>query len=153
MKRILSLRLSTALLILALLVAPVVAQSGVSNFTNVKASGYTVAGSYLESTTYTKVGTFLRMVPGSTVTVTTDGTITPTGSYQPLSSSGNVQTASITAGTAGDILFLVNTANTTITISDTGTLKLGGNRALGQYDSLTLMSDGTNWIERSYTNN
>ena len=87
------------------------------------------------------------------MTVTTDGTITPTGSYQPLSSSGNVQTASITAGTAGDILFLVNTANTTITISDTGTLKLGGNRALGQYDTLTLMSDGTNWIERSFTNN
>ncbi len=149
MKRI----LWTALLVLILLAAPVMAQSGVSNFTNVKASGYAVAGSYLESTTYTKVGTFLRMVPGSTVTVTTDGTITPTGSYQPLSSSGSVQTASITAGTAGDILFLINTANTTITISDTGTLKLGGNRALGQYDTLTLISDGTNWVERAYTNN
>ena len=124
-----------------------------SNFTNVKASGYVVAGSYVESTTYAKIGTFERLVPGTTVVVTTDGTITPVASYQPLSSSGNVQTASITAGTAGDVLYMINTSNTTITISDTGTLKLGGNRALGQYDTLTLISDGTNWVERSYTNN
>jgi hypothetical protein len=153
MKRILSLRLSTALLIFALAVTPALAQSGVSNFTNIKSSGYTVAGSYLESTTYTKVGTFERLTPGTTVVVTTDGTITPVASYQPLSSSGNVQTASITAGTAGDVLYMINTSNTTITLTDTGTLKLGGNRALGQYDTLTLVSDGTNWIERSYTNN
>ena len=44
MKRILSLRLSTALLIFALAVTPALAQSGVSNFTNIKSSGYTVAG-------------------------------------------------------------------------------------------------------------
>lgn len=149
MKRI----LWTALLIFALAVTPALAQSGVSNFTNVKASGYMQAGTYLESTTYTKINTFERLVPGTTVVVTTDGTITPAASYQPLSSSGNVQTASIAAGTAGDVLYLINTSNTTITISDTGTLKLGGNRALGQYDTLTLMSDGTNWIERSFTNN
>ena len=41
----------------------------------------------------------------------------------------------------------------TITITDTGTLKLSGNAALGQYDTITLWSDGTNWIEISETNN
>jgi hypothetical protein len=143
MKRI----LWTALLIFALAVTPALAQSGVSNFTNVATSGYVQSG------TYQSVGTFQRLIPASTVVVTTDGTITPAGSYQPISSAGNVQTASIAAGTAGDILYLINTSNTTITITDTGTLKLGGNRALGQYDTLTLMSDGTNWVERSYTNN
>jgi hypothetical protein len=137
----------TALLIFALAVTPALAQSGVSNFTHVVASGYVQSG------TYVRVGTFERLVPGTTVVVTTDGTITPVASYQPLSSSGNVQTASITAGTAGDVLYMINTSNTTITLTDTGTLKLGGNRALGQYDTLTLVSDGTNWIERSYTNN
>ncbi len=137
MKRI----LWTALLVLILLAAPVMAQSGVSNYTNLVTTGYM------------RVGTFQRLTPGTTVVVTTDGTITPVASYQPLSSSGNVQTASIATGTAGDVLYMINTSNTTITISDTGTLKLGGNRALGQYDTLTLISDGTNWVERAYTNN
>ena len=137
MKRI----LWTALLVLILLAAPVMAQSGVSNYTNLVTTGYM------------RVGTFQRLTPGTTVVVTTDGTITPVASYQPLSSSGNVQTASIATGTAGDVLYMINTSNTTITISDTGTLKLGGNRALGQYDTLTMISDGTNWVERAYTNN
>ncbi len=131
----------TALLILILLVAPIMAQSGVSNYTNLVTTGYM------------RIGTFQRLTPGTTVVVTTDGTITPAASYQPLSSAGNVQTASIATGTAGDVLYMINTSNTTITISDTGTLKLGGNRALGQYDTLTLVSDGTNWVEKAYTNN
>jgi len=41
----------------------------------------------------------------------------------------------------------------TITLTDTGTLKLGGNAALGQYDSITLLSDGTNWIQVSKADN
>lgn len=53
----------------------------------------------------------------------------------------------------GDVLILANQASTTITISDTGTLKLSGNLALGQYDSVTLISDGTNWIQAATSNN
>ena len=55
--------------------------------------------------------------------------------------------------TAGRVIVLVNVGSNTITLTDTGTLKLSGNAALGQYDNITLMSDGTNWVELSETNN
>ena len=81
------------------------------------------------------------------IVVTDNLTISPTGSYQPISAAGAVGTSSITAGSAGDLLILTNTGSNAITISDTGTLKLSSDAALGQYDSLFLLSDGTNWIE------
>ncbi len=83
----------------------------------------------------------------TTVTVTSGSTITPTGMYQRLTSAGNLGTSSIANPTAGRLLVLVNVANTTITLTDTGTLKLSGNAALAQYDSIQLMGDGTNWIQ------
>lgn len=155
MKRLSIILVALGLLALVL-VTPAVAQS---NFTSLvtsaylQAGSYVTAGSYVQSATYVKIGTFLRIAPATSITVTTDAIITPLGSYQPLSSAGTVQTASIATGTAGDLLTLVNNTNTTITLTDTGTLKLGGNRALGQYDTITLISDGTNWVERSFANN
>lgn len=92
----------------------------------------------------------------TTVTVTTDGTITPAGRYQPLSAAGNVQTSSIAgcdSSNEGRLVTFINGSNTTITITDTGTLKLSGNAALAQYDSLTVMCDTANWIEVGETNN
>ena len=83
----------------------------------------------------------------TTVTVTSGSTITPTGMYQRITSAGNLGTSSIANPTAGRLLVLVNVANTTITLTDTGTLKLSGNAALAQYDSIQLMGDGTNWIQ------
>ena len=83
------------------------------------------------------------------IVVANDTVVTPTGSYQPISSAGTVGTASITIQPAGFELTLVNTANQTITFTDTGTLKLSGNAALGQYDVLRLISDGTNWLQIS----
>lgn len=118
-----------------------VAQVNVTNFDNLRADGFV------------RVDRFLRLSPTTPISVTQNMTITARGSYQPLASAGNVGTAKIARGNAGDVLLLINTVNTTITISDTGTLKLGGNRALGQFDTLTLVSDGTNWIERAFTNN
>lgn len=117
------------------------AQVNVTNFDNLRADGFV------------RVDRFLRLAPNTPISVTQNMTITARGSYQPLASAGNVGTAKIARGNAGDVLLLINTVNTTITISDTGTLKLGGNRALGQFDTLTLVSDGTNWIERAFTNN
>jgi hypothetical protein len=139
--------IAIALLLLAAGALPLLAQVNVTNFDNIRTDGFVRVDGYA------RVGTFLRVDPATAITVTSGGTVTPRGSYQPLTSAGNVGTSSITAGNAGDVLFLINTANTTITFTDTGTLKLGGNRALGQFDTLTLVSDGTNWIERAFANN
>ena len=89
----------------------------------------------------------VRLAAQTAISVTNGATVTPTGVYQRIEAAGNVGTASIAAGTAGDLLILVNTANVTITFTDTGTLKLSGNAALGQYDTLMLLADGTNWIQ------
>jgi hypothetical protein len=89
----------------------------------------------------------------TTVTVTSGGTVTPLGRFVPLTAAGAVGTSSIAGCTAGDtyskeVIFL-NTANQTITFTDTGTLKLSGNAALGQWDTLHLKCHtGTgDWIQ------
>lgn len=89
----------------------------------------------------------------TTVTVTPGSTITPTGMYQLITSATNAGTSAIANPTAGRVVVLVNVGSNTITLTDTGTLKLTGNIALGQYDSLGLISDGTNWIQISTANN
>ena len=103
--------------------------------------------------------TFNWVTAQSTATVTAGGTVAPTTSYVRLSSAGNVGTSSISGCTAGDsyskLVTLINMANTTITFTDTGTLKLSGNIALGQYDSLVIRCDNGhgNWIQLSTANN
>ncbi len=116
-------------------------------------TGDAAVGGALAVTGATTTNTYLVLAPQATYTVTANGAITPTGSYQPLTSAGNVGTSSIAAGTAGTVLRLVNVGSNTITISDTGTLKLSGDIALGQYDSLLLLGDGTNWIQMGTSNN
>lgn len=93
------------------------------------------------------IGSDLTLGQQTVFTITQAGTLTPTGTYQQLTAAGAVSFGSIVTGTAGDVLTLVNIGSNTITITDTGTLKLSGNAALGQYDSVTLLSDGTNWIQ------
>lgn len=99
------------------------------------------------------IGSVLRLVAATSITVTQGATLSPTGSYQPITAAGNLSFGAITAGTAGDVLTVINASNTTITITDTSTLKLSGNLALGQYDSVMLLSDGTNWVQLATTNN
>lgn len=86
------------------------------------------------------------------ISVTDGGIITATGTYQQLESAGTV-TATVAVLPVGTVLTLINTTATTINIVDTGTAKLSTAGALGQYDSLVLWSDGTNWIEVSRSNN
>jgi hypothetical protein len=96
----------------------------------------------------------LILAAQTAISVTNGMTLTPTGSYQLLTSAAASRAfGAITAADAGTVLTLVNTVNQTITITDTGTLKLSGNAALGQYDSITLISDGTNWIELNESDN
>lgn len=101
----------------------------------------------------TIVSGYARVASVTAISITNGCTITPTGTYQPLESAGTVGCGDIVTGTAGDSLVLINTSDTSITITDTGSLKLGSNRVLAQYDSLELWSDGTYWIEVGYAEN
>lgn len=99
------------------------------------------------------IADFARYTPQTAIAVTDNSIITATGTYQQLTAAGNTATASVVCGTAGNIVTLVNTTTNTIVLTDTGTLMLTGNLTLGQYDTATLLSDGTNCIQLGTTNN
>lgn len=103
-----------------------------------------------------------------TIVVTTGDVITMTGTYQPLSSAGDVVTCTLeTAGalgrytgvrdvtyTVGSLLWLVNTSSTTITVTEGSTAKMTGTSSpLGQYDDLLMFFDGTYWVELAQADN
>lgn len=131
---------------------PVASQAGVTNFTTVSASRDVVAGRDVQAGGDVLVSGLL-VTARAAQTVTMNGAITPVAAYMQLTSAGNVGTNNILTGTAGQRLTLVNGVNTTITISDSGRMKLSGNIALGQYDSLQLISDGANWVQLSTSDN
>ena len=118
-------------------------------------TGAATTGAGLTTGTTLDVGTFLGLTAATSITVTDNLEIIPTGSYQPLAAAGNVGTDSITTTgfTNGDLVLFYNTSNTTITITDTGTIMLSGDAAIAQYDNLLLLFDGTNWIEISRADN
>jgi hypothetical protein len=130
---------------------------GMTNEGNLTVSGTANTGALTAAsasvTADLTVGADLTLSGQTAVSVTNDVPITPTGTLQELESAGTVGTDDIAAGAAGDVLVLWNSASTSIGITDTGTLKLAGNVTLGQYDTIVLFSDGTNWIELSRTNN
>lgn len=103
------------------------------------------------------VGTFRIDTPAIAITVTPGGTVTPLGSYQPLTAAATGTGTSAIAGcataTAGERVTFVNTSANTITFTDTGTLKLSGNAVLGQTDTLVLLCDGTNWNQLGKSDN
>ena len=92
------------------------------------------------------------LIPGTSITVTDGGTITPTTAVQELTAAGNVG-AGLAACGDGQVLHLVNLSNVTITITDTGTTRLATNAALGQYDTLTVIGNGVACIEAARANN
>jgi hypothetical protein len=99
------------------------------------------------------VGGWYSATKQTTIVVSDGSTITPLGTYAPISATATTGTSSIANPTAGRVLLIVNVGSATITLTDTGTLKLSGNAALGQFDTLSLLGDGTNWVEISETNN
>jgi hypothetical protein len=94
----------------------------------------------------------LKIAKQGALTVTNGAAFTVTGTYQPITAAGAV-TPTITMGAAGDVVVLVNTANQTITIADASTTMLSAAWAGTQYDTLTLICDGTNWLEVSRSAN
>lgn len=114
-------------------------------------------GGDLMTTGVDTVGTFRIDTAAGAITVTPGGTVTPAGSYQPITAAASGTGTSTIAGcateTAGERVTFINTSANTITFTDTGTLKLAGNAALGQYDSLGVICDGTNWVQTTKADN
>ncbi len=117
--------------------------SGISTDSNVVAYGSS------------SVGTFLALTPGTTQIVSNGSTLTPVASNQPISSVAAAGLSDIGATAAGTMLRIVNVGSQTITLTDTGTLRLSGDIALGQYDSLMLMSQGVGlgYVQMGTSNN
>ena len=92
----------------------------------------------------------LGYTASATQTLLADTPISVTSSYLLLSAAGSIGTGSIgtcNLANQGQLIVLENVSNTTITITDTGTLKLSGNAALAQWDSAAIVCDGTNWVQ------
>lgn len=87
------------------------------------------------------------------ISVTAGLTMTLAGGVQALESSGVVTAGEINPGTPNQLVILVNTTNTTINIPDSGTHRLAGAAALGQWDVLALWYRGTVWVELWRSNN
>jgi hypothetical protein len=97
-------------------------------------------------------GGALSITPTDAISVTAAMVITPTASYHPLESAGAVG-ATLGVCDEGLVTTFVNTVNQTITITETATAKMAGNFAMGQFDTLTLVGDGTFCYELSRSNN
>jgi hypothetical protein len=96
----------------------------------------------------------IRYTKGTTQTLTASAEITSVNTFQPIGAAGAIGTSAIAAGVQpGSLLVIENIANVAIVITDTGTTMLTGNITLGQYDTLGLIWDGTNWVMLYTANN
>lgn len=96
------------------------------------------------------VGTFLNLSEQTAISVTAGAILTPTGTYQPLTSAAAVTTSTSCAvytGTTGNVVIFVNeNASDIITIDGTGgNVECKSDQALGSGDSLMMMWDGLDW--------
>lgn len=112
----------------------------------------TLAGGLVISDGDATIADDLKITKQTAITVTNGAAFTVTGTYQPIAAAGAV-TPTITMGAAGDVVMIVNTSAQTITIADTSTTMLSAAWAGTQYDTLTLLCDGTNWLEISRSAN
>jgi len=103
---------------------------------------------------------FLAFTEQTAVSLTAQLTITPTGTYQPLTSASAVSTSLTTAiadGVVnGQILILVNeNAADAITVVDGANTKMGGDKVLtgGEGDCIFLIWDGADWLAFGYNDN
>ena len=101
---------------------------------------------------------FLAMGERQGIIVSEGSTITPTGTYQPISSASAVTTSATTAIADGvkngQLLILVNeNASDTIIVKDSANTHLSGDITLGNDDTLMLMWDGADWLELATSNN
>ena len=110
-------------------------------------------GTELEETTDTVLtfSEFLAAEEQTALVIGAGETITPTGTYQPLTSAAAVTTSAVTAiadgAVNGQLLILANENITdTIIIKNGANTHLSGDITLGNDDTLTLMWDGADWL-------
>ncbi|MFH0983770.1 MAG: hypothetical protein V2A79_19825 [Planctomycetota bacterium] len=131
--------------------------AGVSNIASFRKNATPVlqvsGGGNVTAAGFLSIGTLVRVTAAGALTCAVTTNLTPTGTYQPITAAAACSPLGIVAGTAGDLLVLTNTSANTITITDTGVIMLGATRAVTQYDSLFLLSDGTNWLEIAFVAN
>lgn len=100
------------------------------------------------------IGNFLYLTAGTAISLTNGAVLTATNTYQPIDAApSSTITFTLAAGSAGQMLRLINQGTGTTVLVDTGNQVLASTYSLGQYDSLLLMSDGTRWIEMGRSNN
>jgi hypothetical protein len=126
-----------------------VSLSGTTTAGNITADDVNFNNLDVSSSTSTRV---LDFNSSEVVTLTNNLVWEPEEAYTPILSTGSI-TVQLSACDAGRLIVIVNTVNQTITFSDTAPAILSGSTALGQYDSLTLMGDGTRCIEIAQVDN
>lgn len=100
------------------------------------------------------IADFARLVPQTSITLTDAGVLTPTGTFQQVTAASGVTVTLATSGfSSGSWLIIENLSNVTVVITDTGAVMLSSNISLGQYDTASLIFDGTNWVQLDESNN
>jgi hypothetical protein len=143
--------LSVALIALLAVASVAVAQGTIptNRFSRVVTRYLTVSDDATITDNLTVDGVILSAA--SVITLTNGGTLTIADSFHPIASAGTIG-ASLSCP-AGLISVIENTVNQTITFTDTGTVRLTANFAMGQYDTLTVIGDGTSCLEVARANN
>jgi hypothetical protein len=125
--------------------------SGSALFATVSSTG-TVTGQGIVS-----VGTFMQYTSGVTQSVITTQPITPTATYMQIAANdadGCFTDNLVRAGAlTGQLWILQNIGVPTITITDANTCNLASTYAMAISDTLTLIFDGTSWVEVARSNN
>lgn len=117
-----------------------------------------VTGNSATITQTATIGKFLRLPAQTAITVTNGAAFTPTGTIQPITAAGDV-TPTITMGTAGDVVTLINTSDVAITFEGSATLAAtietdeDANINLGLNDTVTLWCSGSKWYSLADSNN
>jgi UDP-3-O-[3-hydroxymyristoyl] glucosamine N-acyltransferase len=102
---------------------------------------------------YLSVSAETYFITGDAYTITEGATITPTQTVVEMTAAGAVSATMAPPSGDGQLAILVNTADQTITLTEDAEARIAGNFAMGQYDTITLVSVGVKWYEVARSNN
>ena len=128
---------------------PVISRAiGTTNFTNLATSGYSNVGTYETIGTQLQVGTWLRALPQASIVITTAHPLTPTGTFQVVTTTAAItitDSAAIAYASAGDILCLLNESDYTISLSTTTNVDIPSQLDWAADDMLVLIAKDGKW--------